>query len=167
MPLVTVIVATDPYGGIGYNGALPWPRIPEDMKRFRDRTMGDVVVMGRKTYDSIGKPLQGRTNVVLTRDARFSVPGVIAVRSIEEALNHPSVHNRPVWIAGGVEVYEAGLDYAHAIEQTLVLKPFECDRFFPRVQLGQWSVSWRGERVSSTAGFDFREVTYVRETQPG
>lgn len=167
MPLITIIVATDLDDGIGYSGQLPWPKIPEDMARFRDRTMGDVVIMGRKTYDSIGRPLPGRTNVVLTKNEWFNPKGVITVGSMDEALSHNEVYNRPAWIIGGQKVYALGLRHAHAIERTLVLDRFKCDTFFPDVPLGRWKESWRGERVTSKSGLQFRVTTYVREDEPG
>jgi dihydrofolate reductase len=122
--------------------------------------------MGRKTYDSIGKPLDGRTNVVLSKNDRFNPPGVIVARSMEEALSHNAVYDRPVWIIGGADIYTLGLRCAHAIEQTLVLDRFKCDTFFPNVQLGRWKESWRGERVKSSGGPSFRVITYVREDEP-
>ncbi len=85
MPLVSIIVATDERGAIGRGGGLPW-RLPDDLKRFKALTMGKPIVMGRKTWDSIGKPLPGRHNIVITRQAGFAVPGVTVVASLEDAL---------------------------------------------------------------------------------
>ena len=85
MPLVSIIVATDERGAIGRDGGLPW-RLPDDLKRFKTLTMGKPIVMGRKTWDTIGRPLPGRHNIVITRQAGFDVPGVTVVASLDDAL---------------------------------------------------------------------------------
>ncbi len=85
MSLVSIIVATDERGAIGRDGGLPW-RLPDDLKRFKALTMGKPIVMGRKTWESIGKPLPGRHNIVITRQAGFAAPGVTVVASLDDAL---------------------------------------------------------------------------------
>src|SRR5580658_583074 len=100
-PLVSLIVAMAQNGVIGRDNALPW-RLPEDLKRFKAFTLGKTLLMGRKTYESIGRPLPGRANLVLTRDRGFLAPGVVVVHSVEEALAH-AASNEMVAI-GGAEI---------------------------------------------------------------
>ena len=121
---IAFVVATAENGIIGRNGKLPW-RLPSDLKRFRQVTLGKPVVMGRKTYDSIGKPLDGRENIVVTRQAGFSRPGVHVASSVEQALalGQELAEGRgvdEVMVIGGAEVYRVALPRAERIYLTLV-----------------------------------------------
>lgn len=114
--------------GIGRDGALPW-RLPDDLKRFQALTLGKPVIMGRKTFDSIGRPLPGRRNVVLTRTPR-PIEGCVVVGSAEEAL--AACEPAPeACVIGGGDVYAAFLDRADALELTLVEASVPADAFFP------------------------------------
>jgi dihydrofolate reductase len=114
--------------GIGRDGALPW-RLPDDLKRFKALTLGKPVIMGRKTFDSIGRPLPGRRNVVLTRTPR-PIEGCVVVGSAEEALAACDAAPEACVIGGG-DVYAAFLDRADALELTLVEATVPADAFFP------------------------------------
>jgi dihydrofolate reductase len=121
---IALIVAASENGIIGRNGQLPW-RVSSDLKRFRTLTLGKPVVMGRKTYDSIGKPLDGRDNIVVTRQADFNPPGVHIARSVEHALalGQELAAGRgvdEVMIIGGAEIYRMALARAERIYLTLV-----------------------------------------------
>ena len=121
---IAFVVAVAENGVIGRNGQLPW-RLPSDLKRFRKLTLGKPVVMGRKTYESIGKPLDGRDNIVLTRQASFAVPGVHAVATLEEALSvgRALAAGRgcdEVAVIGGADIFGAALPQAGRIYLTLV-----------------------------------------------
>src|SRR3569833_3550186 len=105
---VSLVVAMAHNNVIGRDNGLPWGRLPEDLKHFKAVTMGKSVLMGRKTYESIGKPLPGRTNLVLTRDRGWKVEGVVAVHSLEEALT-----GDPVSGIGGAEIYRLLLPVAN------------------------------------------------------
>ena len=116
MPLVSIIVATDERGAIGRDGGLPW-RLPDDLRRFKALTMGKPIVMGRKTWDSIGKPLPGRHNIVITRQAGFDVPGVTVVASLDEALRAaggtPLVDEYSQWSQGNDRDQGRGMNQAN------------------------------------------------------
>jgi dihydrofolate reductase len=121
---IAFAVAVAENGVIGANGDLPW-RLPTDLKRFRKTTMGKPIVMGRKTYVSIGKPLDGRDNIVITRDRSFSAPGVYAVFTVDEAiaLGRKLAVQRGVGevvVIGGAEIFRATLASADRVYLTLV-----------------------------------------------
>jgi dihydrofolate reductase len=136
MPLVSIIVATDERGAIGRDGGLPW-RLPDDLKRFKALTMGKPIVMGRKTWDSIGKPLPGRHNIVVSRQSGFDVPGVTLAASLDEALI--AAGDVPeVCIIGGAEIYRLALPRTNLIHLTRVHAVVDADTFFPELQAAEW-----------------------------
>jgi len=136
MSLVSIIVATDERGAIGRGGGLPW-RLPDDLKRFKSLTMGKPIVMGRKTWESIGKPLPGRHNIVITRQAGFAAPGVTVVASLDDALL--AAGDVPeVCIIGGAEIYRLALPRAGLIHLTRVHAVVDADTFFPELGAGEW-----------------------------
>ena len=113
--MIALVVAMARNGVIGRDNGLPWGRLPEDLKHFKAVTLGKPVLMGRKTYESIGKPLPGRTNFVLTRDRGWKAEGVVAVHSLAEALTGDYVSG-----IGGAEIYRLLLPVANRIYLTLV-----------------------------------------------
>lgn len=150
-----IVVAVARNGVIGVDGGLPW-RIPEDMSRFRQLTMGHALVMGRATFESIGRPLPGRTNIVLTRRADWSHEGVQVAGSLDEGLSMAAARSQDAFIAGGAEVYRQALEIADRIESTEVDDSPEGDTWFPPVDWTQWREVCRRARP----GFSF--VTYDR-----
>lgn len=124
------IAAMTTHRVIGQGNTIPW-HYPEDFKWFKKNTLGATLVMGRKTYESIGRPLPKRTTVVLSRTAQTSdfAEGVLVVRSLDEveALNTPG----PIWLAGGAEVYKLGLSRCEDLLLTIIDDPAEGDAFFP------------------------------------
>lgn len=150
-----IVAAVGRNGIIGANGDLPW-RIPEDLARFKKLTMGHALVMGRATFESIGRPLPGRTNIVLTRRPHWSHEGVEVAASLDEAVAIASSRGQDVFVAGGAEVYRAALPIADRIELTEVDAEPEGDTSFPPVD---WS-SWREVSRQAHPGFSF--VTYER-----
>lgn len=152
----TVIVAAVGRNGvIGADDGLPW-RIPEDLARFKRMTTGNVLVMGRATFESIGRPLPGRTTIVLTRRPDWSGEGVEVAHSLDEAIGIASSRGQDVFIAGGSEVYRAALAMADAMELTEVDAAPDGDTWFPPVDWSQWQEVSR----ESHPGFDF--VRYER-----
>ncbi|HEX2154338.1 MAG TPA: dihydrofolate reductase [Acidimicrobiia bacterium] len=125
---VTVVAAVARNGVIGRDGNLPW-HLPEDLRRFKEMTMGGVLVMGRKTYESIGRPLPGRTTVVVTRRPDWSADGVEVAASLEEALDRPG----ELFVVGGAEIYRQALELADALEITEVDAEPEGDTYFPEI----------------------------------
>lgn len=152
----TVIVAAVARNGvIGARGRLPW-RIPQDLAHFKELTMGQALVMGRATFQSIGRPLPGRSNIVLTRNPDWAHEGVDIARSLEEAVDIAASRGQDVFIAGGAEVYRSALATADRLELTEVDAEPEGDTWFPSVDWSQWHEVDR----RSHPGFTF--VTYER-----
>ena len=152
---VVIVVAVGRNGVIGVEGGLPW-RIPEDMARFKRLTMGHALVMGRETFASIGRPLPGRVNIVLTRRPEWSHEGVEVAGSLDDALAIAASRGQDAYIAGGAEVYQEGLAVADRIEMTEVDAEPDGDTWFPEVDWSQWRESSREPHP----GFTF--VTYDR-----
>jgi dihydrofolate reductase len=126
---LSLIAAVARNGAIGKDNALLW-RLPEDLQFFKRTTLGCPVIMGRKTYDSIGRPLPGRRNIVVTRNPQWQAAGVDAVTSLEAAL--ALVANAPkVFVIGGAQLYAQALPLAHELVLTEVDADFEGDTFFP------------------------------------
>jgi dihydrofolate reductase len=136
-PLVSLIVAMAQNGVIGRDNTLPW-RLPKDLKRFKAFTVGKPVLMGRKTFESIGRALPDRANLVLTRDRGWGAAGVIAVHSVEEALSYSDGYAELVAI-GGAEVYRLVLPFARRIYLTHVHADVPGDTFFPDFDPTQWA----------------------------
>lgn len=129
--LLSAIVAMSRDGLIGKGGALPW-RLPRDLKRFREITWGKPILMGRKTWASLGRPLPGRCNIVLTRDPAFAAAGAEVVHSPEEALERAgSTGTGEAVVIGGADIYAAFLDRCERIYLTVVEGEFGGETFFP------------------------------------
>jgi len=127
--MISIIVAVSQNGVIGKNNQLPW-RLPADLKRFKSLTMGHPILMGRKTFESIGKPLPGRTNIVISRQKEFACCGAIAAASLEEALQKCE-DEKEVFVIGGHTIFEQALPLTDRIYLTLIHHDFEGDAFFP------------------------------------
>ncbi|MCA1814718.1 MAG: dihydrofolate reductase [Halobacteriales archaeon] len=151
---------------IGNAGRLPW-RIPEDMRRFRETTTGHPVVMGRKTYDALGKPLAARTNVVVTRQRGLPVPpGVLVAASPDEAVRDAARLDRKVFVIGGAEVYAATLPEATDVLATFVDLRVPGDARYPRLDAA-WHVAAREDFVSAPVAprGDALRASFVRLTR--
>ncbi len=141
---IALIVAISEDGTIGDRGKIPW-HIREDLQRFKRLTMGHPIIMGRKTYESIGKPLTGRTNIVLTQSANFTAPpGGLLFASLDAALDHCRRQNEQiVFIIGGRKVYEAALPQADKMFVTEVHRRVAGDTKFPDYDRGEWKETGR------------------------
>ena len=135
--MVSIIVAVASNGVIGDKNSLLW-HIREDMVHFRTTTSGHPVIMGRKTYDSIGRPLPKRTNVVITRDANLTIEGCSVVHSLEEAIEMFDSAEE-VFVIGGAQIYAQALPLADRIYLTVVGKEYEGDTSFPAFDYSQWT----------------------------
>ena len=136
---ISLVVAMDQNGLIGVENHLPW-RLPEDVKRFRDLTMGKPVLMGRKTYESIPRrfrPLAGRLNIVLTYQNAFAAPGCITVHSLLAAIQAANGHEE-LMIIGGAMLYEQLLPMTSKIYLTLIEGQFVGDTYFPHLDMNEW-----------------------------
>ncbi|MCW8851325.1 MAG: type 3 dihydrofolate reductase [Gammaproteobacteria bacterium] len=134
--IISLITAMDRNRLIGNNNQLPW-HLPADFAHFKSVTMGKPVIMGRKTYESIGKPLPGRTNIVLSRDPDISFEGVACVSSFEQALLLVA-DAEEVMVIGGSTIYEMLLPRANRLYLTYVDAEFEGDAWFPEFDKNQW-----------------------------
>lgn len=144
-PVLTHVLAATARGIIGRDGGMPW-RLPSDLKRFRQVTMGKPVIMGRKTYESIGRPLPERTNIVISRDTDYRAEGCTVVQSPEKAL--AAAGNAPeVMVMGGASIYAQFLDRADRLYLTLVHAAIEGDAFFPEFDESVWRQVEREDRV--------------------
>ena len=134
---ITLVAAVADNGVIGADGGIPW-RIPEDFAHFKQVTLGHTLVMGRATYDSIGRPLPGRTTIVLTRDVSWSAEGVLVAASLDDALALAAALPGQVIIAGGATVYAAALPLADEQILTEVHLSPEGDTFYPAWDRAEW-----------------------------
>lgn len=134
---ISMIAAMDINRTIGINNQLPW-RLPADLAYFKKITMGHTVLMGRKTHESIGKPLPGRKNVVLTANRSYSSEGCIIIHSVEDALKLAA--EEEVFVVGGAELYRLFLPYADRLYITVLEHEFAGDAFFPEIDPSVWNV---------------------------
>jgi dihydrofolate reductase len=136
--MVSFVVAVAENGVIGNKGDLPWSRLPADLKHFKALTLGHPVVMGRRTYDSLGKPLPGRTNIVVTRQAGWAAPGCETASSVLAALARAQEIDAEVYVIGGGEIFREALPAADVIHLTEVHHAFEGDATFPILPASEW-----------------------------
>ncbi|QQR78177.1 MAG: dihydrofolate reductase [Candidatus Moraniibacteriota bacterium] len=130
-PRLSIIAAISENRVIGNAGKIPW-HLKDDWRRFKERTLGHVIIMGRKTYESIGRPLPGRTNIVITRDTGREIPGCVVVGSLAEALERArAIETEEVFICGGGQIYTEALSQADRLYLTVVHAIIDGDAFFP------------------------------------
>jgi dihydrofolate reductase len=162
-----LIAAVADNGVIGLGGDMPW-RLKADLQHFRRLTMGKPVVMGRKTYLSIGKPLSGRSNIVVSRDSNFAPEGVVVARSIDAALNAARADAQKrgadeIVVIGGTDIFVQILPFADRMEITHVHATPEGDTYFPPIDATQWRAEARSDHPAGPrdeAAFSY--VTYAR-----
>lgn len=152
---------------IGRNNKLPW-HLPADLKHFKFLTMGKTIVMGRKTYESIGKPLPGRVNIIITRQAGYEVPGATVVSSIDDALlmcEKIRSINGENFIIGGEELYRQTLKICQRIYITEIQRDFEGDVYFPEVDPNEWKETQRDKHISENdANLEYHFVVLDRKS---
>ncbi len=131
---LSIIVAMTDDRVIGRDNTLPW-HISEDLKRFKAITMGHPIIMGRKTYESIGKPLPGRHNIVISRDDARHYTGATVVKSLEDALDEFSATDTELFVIGGAQIFELALPLADQLYLTLIHAKIDGDTYFPEFDL--------------------------------
>lgn len=137
---ISIVVAAAENNVIGKDGRLLW-HLPNDMKFFKNTTWGMPVIMGRKTFDSLNKPLPGRTNIVITRNESWNVEGVLRAASLQEAIEMAKdTDAREAYVIGGGEIYVQALPIAHRVYLTRVNTAPAGDAFFPALEEGQWKL---------------------------
>jgi dihydrofolate reductase len=162
MTQLSLIVAMDDNRLIGSDNQLPW-HLPADLAFFKRTTMGKPIIMGRKTYESIGRPLAGRRNIVITRDPDFSAEGCEVVNAIDEALAICSDHEE-LMLIGGASLYQQIMQQVSCMYITRIYHNFSGDTWFPEVDSAQWKIADQEDfDADEKNSFAYSFVKYVRE----
>jgi dihydrofolate reductase len=160
-PRVTLILARARNGVIGARGGLPW-RLPEDLAFFKRTTMDHPILMGRKTWESIGRPLPGRRSIVVSRDPAFAAAGAEVVQSLEQAIALCAGSDE-IFVIGGAQLYEEALPRADRLLLTEIHADFEGDTFLPAPAADRWTEAGREAHApTETRSFGFDFVDYRR-----
>ncbi|WP_170007092.1 dihydrofolate reductase [Bacillus fonticola] len=162
--MISLIWAMDANGGIGKNNGLPW-HIGEDLQHFKQTTLHSPVVMGRKTFESIGRPLPHRENYVITRQKDVEFEGVTILHSVDEWLSIVSEQDSRVkWFCiGGAHLFEQVLPFADELVVTHIDAVFSCDTFFSPINDGEWKIENERQGTKCTeVGVSYKFVTYKR-----
>ena len=141
---------------IGVDNKLPW-KLSADLKRFKAITSGKPVIMGRKTFESIGRPLPNRTNIIITRDKNYRADGCVIVNSAEEALN-AAKENEEVMIIGGAQIYAEFLPKANKMYLTVIEKEFEGDAYFPEYNDHEWKIIHKEDHEDDGLRYSFVDL---------
>ena len=163
--MITIVVAMGLDNGIGADNQLLW-HLPKDLKHFKEMTTDHPIIMGRKTYESIGKALPNRTNIVVSRKKDWFEEGILIVGSVKEAVKFAKKIDEQVFIIGGGNIYEQTLDLTDKLEVTLVQTNLKADTFFPKIDPKIWH---KTEEVCHEKDdkneFDFCFQTYERKVK--
>lgn len=159
--MITIIAALGKNNEIGLNNDLLW-RLPKDLKHFKALTTGNSIIMGRKTYESIGRALPNRTNIIITRNKAFEAKGCIVVNSLEKALE--KCDSTACFIIGGASIYEQAFPLADKLELTLVDFEGEADTFFPKIDFDKWVLNKKeSHKADDKNAYDFDFNTYLKK----
>jgi dihydrofolate reductase len=161
-PRITLLVACARNGAIGRDNALPW-HLPEDLKHFKETTLGHPIVMGRRTFESIGRPLPGRRTIVVSRDPGWAHPGCERAGSLDEAIGL-CAGSPEVFVVGGAQVYAEALPRADRLLVTDIELDVEGDAFFPPIDASGWRLLAEAPAVSRTG---LRYTIRTWERRPG
>ncbi|MCS0614947.1 dihydrofolate reductase [Massilia kyonggiensis] len=154
---LSLVVAMDANRGIGVDNKLPW-HLPEDLAHFKRVTLGHPIIMGRKTFESIGRPLPGRRNIVVTRNTGWRHDGVDVVHTLEDAVALVGADSAS--IIGGAQIFAEAMHVADRLIVTHIDKVYRCDTFFPEIDSARWAAVSNEPLHSPTAGVDYAIVTY-------
>jgi len=158
---ISIIVAFDENRLIGRDNTLPW-HLPADLKHFKNITMGHHMIMGRKTYDSIGKPLPGGISVIVTRQKNLEINGCIVVSSLQEALEKCR-NEEEVFIIGGAEIFKYALPLSTHLYITQIHHKFEGDTFFPEIKSSEWEeISREKHQADEKNNWDYTYINYEK-----
>lgn len=156
--MISLIVAHDKNHVIGYENDMPW-HLPGDLQYFKEMTMGKPIIMGRKTFESIGRPLPGRRNIVITRNESYAAEGIETVSSLDAAL--ALVKDVPeIMIIGGAQIFEQSLALADKLYITLIDHEFKGDTYFPKYD--GWRLTSSREPIQSDDGYTFRYCLFEK-----
>ncbi|MBX9868974.1 MAG: dihydrofolate reductase [Burkholderiaceae bacterium] len=160
MHSLSIIVAFDKNNGIGIQNRMPW-HLPEDLAHFKKTTSGHTIIMGRKTFESIGKALPNRRNVVLTNNADWMQNGVEKISTINHIM--PFAQNDAVFIIGGAQIYQQVMGIADTLIVTEIDAEFACDAFFPQIDRSIWQETNRERHYSDKNQWHYSFVTYKKK----
>ncbi len=160
MTILSLIVAFANNQVIGINNTLPW-HLPEDLKRFRALTMGHHIIMGRKTYESLGRLLPGRTTIIVTRNKDYKVQGALIAHNLQAALLLSANDSEP-FLIGGAELYKDGLKLANKLYITEVRADFVGDAFFAKIDLNKWQMTEKKDHLSAN-GLQYSDLIYIKK----
>ena len=162
--MLSLIVAASTNNAIGKQNNMLW-HLPEDLKFFKNTTWGMPVIMGRKTFEAVGKPLPGRTNIIVTTNQNWSAKNTIATRSIEDAITVANETNaKEIFITGGGEIYKQTLPIADKVYLTRVHTVIDGDAFFPEMDLNTWEVIFEKQvKADEKNKFDMTFQTWIRK----
>ncbi|WP_257352357.1 dihydrofolate reductase [Pseudalkalibacillus decolorationis] len=159
--MISLLVAVAKNRVMGKDNDLPW-HLPEDLKWFKNVSMGHTIIMGRNTYESIGKPLPGRKNVIITTDKSYIAEGCIVTHSIEEALEQ---NGEEQIVIGGAQVFKQVLPITDRIYLTQIDEEFEGDTFFPELDESEWEVTSKEKGIKNEKNpYDYYFTIYDRKT---
>lgn len=159
---ITIIAAIGKNRELGKNNDLLW-HLPNDLKRFKKVTKGHTVIMGRKTFESLGKALPHRTNIIITRNKNYTAENCTVVNSLTEAIQ--KVEDDNPFILGGAEIYAQSMDIADTLDLTLVDAAFEADAFFPEIDTTIWNEIYREDhKADEQHPYNYSFVTYKKRT---
>ena len=161
---LSIIAAMSANRVIGRNNSLPW-KLPEDLKRFKKLTMGHHLLMGRKTFESIGRSLPGRTTVVITRRTGYTPTGALVAHSIEQALQMAAGDDE-VFVAGGAQIYQQTLPRADRLYLTSIHQEFEGDTDFPEFDESDWQLTFQESRQPDEQNsYSYSFLIYERKSR--
>lgn len=159
--MLSIIAAIGQNNALGKDNQLIW-HLPADLKRFKKVTSGHHVIMGRKTFESLGKPLPNRTTIIISRDKNYHADGCITVNSLTEAIKAAQNDDNP-YILGGAEIYKQSMDIADVLDLTFVHQAFEADVYFPKIDKNIWKETFRENHFKDERNkFNFSFVKYER-----
>ena len=159
---ITLVAAIASNNVIGKENSLPW-NIPEDLKRFKQMTSGHTILMGRKTFDSIGRPLPNRQNIVMTKDENFDQEGIKVINDFDEALELIKESNDDIFVIGGSKIYELFEPVANALAITRILKDFEGDAFFPDINWDLWQIEKEENFFDEKSNIECKLIEYSKK----
>lgn len=161
--MIHLVVAKSDNNVIGHDNQLIW-HLPNDWKHFKEITTGHPIIMGRKTFESIGRPLPNRTNIIITRNKNYSIENTKVAHSLNEAIEIAKKIDEDIFIIGGGKIYEQALDLVDILEVTEVHENFEGDTYFPVIDLNVWKeISRIKHHKDEKNKFDYSFVRYERK----
>ncbi len=160
--MISFLVAMDENRVIGLNNDMPW-HLPADLAYFKKTTTGHTIIMGRKTYESIGRPLPNRKNVILTRDQNYKAENCIVIHSVDEALALMNDNDEEYFVIGGTEIFQQLLPYADRLYITHIYETFAGDTYFPPFDSEEWKIVSREQGIRNEKNpYDYEFLIYEK-----